>query len=718
MQQFKNQRKAQIILRPWCRDPRRVRFVQALRRAAGLVAACVVMASGLHSRTALAQNDAHAGQLTMTLAGDGSRVDAIRLNTVFDVSVSGHVARTRLRQSFRNATDQWAEAVYLFPLPDEAAVDHLTLKVGEQLIVGEIQRKQQALQTYREARDKGQKTALLEQQRSNMFTTAVANIAPGETIEIDIEFQQVLQRDGLRYRLRLPLTMTPRYIPGAPTPPVVDRLGSRWHGATDQVPDGNALGLSQAGQVAADSHRLTVNAVIDAGVPLQSVQSRYHKINVVPETDDHYRVTLAGNDDRLDHDFELEWQLPDTAAANVAAFTYQNDGASYASVQVMPPATVASLSAPPRSLTLVIDTSGSMQGVSMAQAKSAASVAVSALRDIDQFNMIEFNSTATQLFNAPVFATQDRRDAAQRWINRLTANGGTEMSQALSMALPEALEDSGFLRQVIFVTDGAVGNEDALFSMIEGRLGDARLFTVGIGSAPNGWFMRKAAESGRGSYTMISALGEVDERMQQLFERLAQPVLTDIRVDWNGAVVEQYPQTVPDLYAGQPVSLIARSDVGMSRVHVSATVWRDGTPEPWQHTLTLNRKTGNYEAVGVLWARAKIATLEEQRRRGTTSAETIDEDIATVAITHHLVSRVTSLVAVDKTPARVAEALRQQRVANLVPYGQRMQSMQAMTRTATPAALQRLLGGALIVFALLGLAFSRRQSLYAARWSA
>ncbi|MEM8546719.1 MAG: marine proteobacterial sortase target protein [Pseudomonadota bacterium] len=633
------------------------------------------------------------GQLTLRLAADGSQVDAIRLATQFDVTVSGHVARTVVTQTFRNATSEWAEAIYQLPLPDDAAVDHLTLKIGERLIMGEIQRREEALATYRAARDAGQKTALLEQQRANLFTTGIANIAPGETIAIELEYQQVVARDGARSMLRIPLTMTPRYIPGnaMASGAAPDRLGSRWSGATDQVADGHALLISQTADVPSDSHRVQLFVTIDAGLPLAFVQSRYHRIDVDVLPDQVHAVALA-NETVLDHDFELEWQPVVEQAPLAAAFAHQSGTADYLSVQVMPPAQINRY-APPRTLTLVIDTSGSMQGTSIEQARTAATFAVRNLRDVDTFNVIEFNTTTRALFPQPVPATPVNVDRATHWIGSLVANGGTEMASALKQAIAQQENAPGELSQIVFVTDGAVGNEAALFRQIEQGIGQARLFTVGIGAAPNGWFMRKAAEVGRGTATMISALHEVNERMQSMLADLGQPVLTDIEVDWGRDDVQQYPVTVPDLYAGEPIDLAVRAGTTGEplKATLRATLWRDGQPQPWQTTVQATTPI-DYPGVGVLWARARIESIDATLRQGQITQSAADDAIAAVALGHHLVSRMTSLVAVDHTPARVQEALRRQRVANLAAHGQRVQPLAHMTSTATPA-LQRLLTG-------------------------
>ena len=225
------------------------------------------------------------------------------------------------------------------------------------------------------------------------------------------------------------------------------------------------------------------------------------------------------------------------------------------------------------------------------------------------------------------------------------------MRPALSVALRGQPPET-HLRQVVFITDGSVGNEDELFTMIEKELGNARLFTVGIGSAPNSWFMRKAAEAGRGSYTFISALHEVGEKMDTLFRKLERPQGTDISVQWPGSVVvDTYPKTVPDLYFGEPVTVKVMAS-GEYRPGDTVRVSGNSVAGAWSRTLTLDASQQS-EGVAALWARARIAELMNSERRIGDTVEVRDAIVET-AMAHHLVSKYTSLVAVEKTPARPA----------------------------------------------------------------
>ncbi|MEK6216264.1 MAG: VWA domain-containing protein, partial [Boseongicola sp.] len=306
---------------------------------------------------------------------------------------------------------------------------------------------------------------------------------------------------------------------------------------------------------ASRAHKVSLQASVNAGVPLEIIASRYHPVNVA-ETSGHYAVTLAGNRVPMDHDFELLWRPVASSSPRAMVFTETLQGEPHYLLMVMPPdigeATTVRM---PREMIFIVDTSGSMHGVSIEQAKRALQRALGGLQPEDRFNVIEFNSHANPLFATSVAADVAALSSAKDFVRQLQANGGTNMRSALQHALRSAASES-HLKQIIFITDGAVGNEEGLFALIETGLGNARLFTVGRGSAPNSWFMRKAAEAGRGSFTTISSLHEVGEKMDRLFQKLEQPQVTNIAVQWpSSVVVDPYPAVVPDLYLGEPVTV-------------------------------------------------------------------------------------------------------------------------------------------------------------------
>ena len=266
------------------------------------------------------------------------------------------------------------------------------------------------------------------------------------------------------------------------------------------------------------------------------------------------------------------------------------------------------------------------------------------------------------------------------------------MLPALELALAGATESS-MTRQVVFLTDGAVGNEEGILALLDARLGDRRLFTVGIGPAPNAFFMRKAAQFGRGTFTFVGDVREVKDRMDTLFRKLEQPALTDIAVDWP-AGADVYPRVMPDLYAGEPVVVSARYDATAATGNVAIAGRRDGGV--WG-TLLPTGSTANQPGVGVLWARARIDALMDAGRRGTPEAD-VRSAVLEVALDHHLVSKFTSLVAVDVTPSKpIGTNAATGAVPGNVPEG--LTGFSQLPRTATPAGLALFVGSLCLLLA-------------------
>lgn len=614
---------------------------------------------------------------------------ATRLNTDVRMIIGGLTARMTLTQEFLNDGDQWVEGVYVFPLPEGAAVDAMRIRIGDRLIEGEIREKEAAKAEYEKARAEGRRASLVRQERANLFTTQVANIGPGETVSIEIEYLDTVRFDENTFSTRFPLTLTPRYIPGAPLP---DRQGSGWSDDTDQVPDASLI----TPPVVASSrdHRVTFEAVIDAGMALEFVASRYHPVTI-DQADGRYRVHFTAGSVAMDHDVELLWRPVPEQSPRAMLFNQTVDGEPHMLVMLMPPNDDAAVvTVPPRELIFVIDTSGSMHGVSIGQAKKSLELALDGLRPVDTFNVIQFNNVTNALYSGSVPATPANLRDARNYVSRLHADGGTEMRPALEMALAGPA-DGERLKQIIFITDGSVGNEDALFRLIEHDLGRSRLFTVGIGSAPNGWFMQKAAEAGRGAFVTISALHEVEEKMGRLFRKLERPMVTDLQVTWpDDLAPSAYPSTVPDLYAGEPVVIKAKLEREPRPGDQLVIAGRLPSGD-WGAELPL-ADARDAEGMASVWARAHIASLMDSLRRGSPEDE-VKTAVIDTALTHRIVSRYTSLVAVDKTPARSAEAtLAREQVPNLLPYGQNHSAIFGFPATATMApALRR--NGALLL---------------------
>jgi len=585
--------------------------------------------------------------------------------TEVEIDVGGLVARATVRQHFHNPGTEWVEGLYVFPLPENAAVDHLRLVVGDRLIEGLIKEKQEARRVYEKARAEGRKAGLLESERPNIFTTSIANIGPGEQVAVEIEYQQVLRYDQGAFSLRFPMVVGPRYIPG--NIQSVSLTGDGWAvDGTDRVPDAGRITPPVLRPEEGKINPVTLTVTLAAGFPLADVASAYHPVDINEDESGRTQVTLAEGAVPADRDFELVWRPTASSAPIAGLFTEPFDGDHYLLAMILPPDPAAGdvSQTPPREVIFVLDISGSMSGASIEQAKAALGLAIDRLSPRDRFNLVIFNHAASALFHTPGAADPEQRTMARQFVEALEADGGTEMAPALTLALAGDAP-SGYLRQVVFLTDGSVGNETELFDIIDDGLGDARLFTIGIGSAPNSYFMVKAAETGRGTFTHIGKAEEVNERMTALFAKLESPAMTDLAMSWPDGLTPTVSRAVlPDLYTGEPVMLSAR--VARLDGALSITGMRDGVP--WQAALDLD-DAAPAKGIATLWARDRIDALMHQDRTETDPAAIRDGVIET-ALKHHLVSKYTSLVAVDVTPSRPADApLASGKLPHNLPHG-------------------------------------------------
>lgn len=628
--------------------------------------------------------DQTSGSFLMRVRPGGEYVRSPVLSTDVRFKVSGTVARAVVLQQFRNDSPDWVEGIYVFPLPENAAVDRLTMHVGDRLIEGQIREREQARAEYEAARDRGSLASLVEQERPDIFTSSVANLGPGQTLTVEIEYQQTLRYQDGAVSLRFPTVVAPRYIPGNPQSEGKPS-GYGWAPDTDKVKDGSRITPKVLAEGEALRNPVTVRVELDAGFPVGEVRSRYHEIQVEKRSDNRYDVSLAVGPFAADRDFELVWTpLPGTQPRG-ALFRESGAGETHLLLTLFPPfGARADDRRLPREVMYVIDTSGSMEGASITQARSALRLALGQLAPEDRFNVIQFNSSTELLFPSSREASVTNLAAARRYVDRLKANGGTEMVPAMQAAL-EATPKEGYLRQVIFITDGSVGNEDQLFRLIQRKLGRARLFTVGIGSAPNGHFMTKAAQLGRGSFTYVGDVREVGEKMGELFGKLEHPVLTDISVEWPTDLhAEASPERLPDLYLGEPLVLSARVQ---GPVAGKLRVRGHSNGESWEADYDLDGANDG-KGMGVLWARRKVEALTDSLHEGA-DREAVRQQIVELALRHHIVTRHTSLVAVDVTPLRPEGAgLDAEPVpTNLPEGGSHNGYFGALPRTATPGLL-------------------------------
>ncbi|MEP6836787.1 MAG: marine proteobacterial sortase target protein, partial [Bradyrhizobium sp.] len=501
------------------------------------------------------------------------------------------------------------------------------------------------------------------------FTNSVANIGPGETVLVQIEYQEPVQQSGNEFSLRVPMVVGPRYNP-APVVQSVDFSpdGGGWGASkSDPVPDRTRISsevLNPATNAPVNPTAITVH--LQAGFALGEVKSHHHPIKTEKTDASTSIIRLAEGPVPADRDFELTWKPAAEKAPSVGLFREHVGNADYLLAFVTPPSVEQAQQKPlPREVIFVIDNSGSMGGVSIIQAKASLIYALGRLQPGDRFNVIRFDHTMDVLFPTPVPADAAHLGQATSFVGALQANGGTEMVPAMRAALSDSSGDANYVRQVVFLTDGAIGNEQQLFETISALRGRSRIFMVGIGSAPNTYLMSRAAELGRGTFTHIGSVEQVEERMRGLFAKLENPAVTNLTAKFSDSTADLTPAAIPDVYRDEPLILAAKLDKLAGSVEIKGRIG----DRPWVVTLPLaNAAEG--KGLSKLWARRKIADAEVARTTQHAKPEEADKAILALALEHQLVTRLTSLVAVDQTPSRPeGEALKVSELPINLPAG-------------------------------------------------
>jgi len=600
-------------------------------------------------------NEAESGSMIFKFPGMPS-IMQMALDTKVQMDITGNINRVTVEQSFTNPSNQWTEGVYVFPLPEDSAVDQLRMYIDDRVIEGQIHEKEEAKKIYEKAKKEGKSASLVEQQRPNIFTTSVANIAPGGTIIVAIEYQQAVLIDNNNYSIRFPMVVGDRYIPGTPIQTPTDSLGVAPN--THEVKDASKITPPSENVISYFFDQkyetylpVTIDINLMAGFEIASLRSGYHKVNTVDINQNIKHITLDESY-QADRDFELTWSASQTDEPEIALFTQQKDDNLYLLLMATPPKDeVFKVSSRPRELIFIIDSSGSMSGSSMAQAKKALIKALGRLKDTDRFNIIDFDDRFDPLFDSAMPAIETNISFAKGFIKKIKADGGTAMLAPIAYALTSRDSNSkNYLRQVVFITDGQVGNETTIFTSVQTNIKDDRFFTIGIGSAPNSYLLTKLADFGRGAFTYIGSQSEVRQKMDDLFVKLESPALTDINVSFPPEInAELALDVIYDLYAGETITAIYK----MNALPNSLAITGRTIDGDFSKNITIN-SSKNTKGLDILWARRKIDRLTDIHNNAYTSrVENLSKkDIIGLALEYHLVSRFTSLVAVDITPVR------------------------------------------------------------------
>lgn len=602
---------------------------------------------------------------------NGKEHRAPLLNSSVVMNVSGLLNRVKVTQRFVNESDDWINATYLFPLPDNAAVDHLRMVIDKQVVIGEIKEKQSAQTAYQSAKVAGKKASLIKQQRNDIFSTDVANIGPQEEVLIEIEYQQSIDYKSGVFSLYFPMTITPRYSPEIGSLDKADRQtylncltdskqNSKDKAACDSQWD-NWLVSQESAQLAQltseiikDANdpnlRVEINIYLHSPLAVKNIMSPYHNIQIEKVNEQTHHISLQNTSVLADRDFVMNWQMLQSNEAESALFVEDKGEDKYASLMVLPPdEQYRESSRINKEVTFVIDVSGSMSGSSIKQAKSALSFAIDQLADNDTFNILAFSDN-TEFFASNSLPVDERsKTMAKVFIENLEASGGTNMESALQASLlgkRTIFEDKQQgLKQVVFITDASISNEEQLLTQIDEQLGDSRLFMVGIGSAPNHYFMKSSAKLGKGTYTNIGDIKEVHRKMSALFTQLSTPVLRDVKLNWaDGSQPVYWPSWIGDLYQGEPLQVSFKIPKGKTVLHVSGIRFIDNEAVSWSQDINLtdNQPT---KGIAILWAKARIDSVDMNRELSGFEKKQI---VTKLGLDFHIITKHTSLVAVQQ----------------------------------------------------------------------
>jgi Ca-activated chloride channel family protein len=625
-------------------DMKRYIFACATLAALGMASLFPTMRSEARPRGDTGVAEATAGTL-VSLDDQGAPQGLCPLkHTDVEATISGFLARVTVTQEFENPFEDRIEAVYTFPLPQNAAVDDMTMLIGDRTVKGKIKRREEARKIYEDARNRGQAAALLDQERPNIFTQAVANIQPGETVKIVISYVEHLKYDEGAYEFVFPMVVGPRYIPGNAT----GKQGGGWAPDTDQVPDASRITPPVTPKGTRAGHDISVKVSVNAGVPIDGFVSKTHEITLDRPAKSRAVATLKKQAVLPNKDFILRYKV---AGAKIedAILTHQAEKSGFFSMILQPPERFTVEDVTPKELVFVVDTSGSMSGFPMDKAKETMKLAIDGLYPRDTFNLITFAGQTKVLFPKPVPATPANIRAAQEFLASRRGGGGTEMMTAIRTALDPS-DSQEHVRIVSFMTDGYVGNDMAIIDEIQ-KHPNARIFSFGIGSSVNRFLLEKMARFGRGEAEFVGLQDDGSAAARRFHERIRNPLLTDIAVDFGGLpVADVYPKQIPDLFSAKPVVLTGRY-TGEGRGSIRLTGKMSGRAFERTVPVSFSRSATEHDVLATMWARTRIADLTSQDyagvQNGNPRAE-IKEQITQLGLDYRLMTQFTSFVAVEE----------------------------------------------------------------------
>ncbi|MBZ5626499.1 MAG: VIT and VWA domain-containing protein [Acidobacteriia bacterium] len=592
-------------------------------------------------------------------------------HTDVKAKISGPLARVTVTQEFENPFAEKIEAVYAFPLPPDSAVDDMTMLVGDRTIRGLIKPREEARKIYDDARRAGHVAGLLDQERPNIFTQAVANIMPGAKVKIAISYVETMPYEAGSYEFNFPMVVAPRYMPGRPT----GKQGGGWAPDTSKVPDASRISPNVTPEGTRAGHDISVEVKIEAGVPIDALESKTHDVSVERPGADRATVRLRDQATIPNKDFILKYAVAGKRVED-AVLTHKAGKDGFFTLMIQPPERVTSEEVTPKELVFVLDTSGSMSGFPIEKAKETMRLALDGLNPRDTFNLITFSGDTRILFPQPVAATPENIRTARQFLDSRNGSGGTEMMKAIRAALAPS-DDQNHVRVVCFMTDGEVGNDLDIIAEVQ-KHANARVFAFGIGSSVNHFLLDNIARYGRGEVEYVGLKDDGSAAARRFHERVRNPLLTDISIDWGGlAVTDLLPARIPDLFAAKPVVISGRYAApanGTIRLK-GKMAGRDFTREI---RVSLPASQPENDVLATLWARRRVADLMSQDfgglQRGSTR-EDLKAQITKLGLDFRLMTPFTSFVAVEEKIVTEGGAPRRVEVPVEMPEGMSYQGV-------------------------------------------
>lgn len=619
------------------------RTIEGIRVTGNQITTCDFGEPAFGSGSQNSMNGAQSGRILVSRE-DLTVTDLPLEHTSASISVSGNVQNAVVQQVYSNPFEEPIEAVYVFPLPNNGAVNEMMIYIGDQMIMGHVYESETASELYNEALDEGRTAGLLVEERPNLFTQSIGNILPGDSITVEIHYVAPLDEFEDEFEIVFPTVVGPKYIPGSPT-----SEGERgWSYPTEQVPDADRINPSVYPEGMRSGYDIDIEVDINAGIPIEEIYSVNHEIDTI-EDGNAITISLAEEEVIPNRDFVLRFSLS-TPDRESGLLSTNGENGGHLMLIIKPEVDLSNDSPTPREYIFVVDCSGSMSGQPIAVAKETMRNFIRDMNTEDTFQIIKFSNQASSFSETPIEASRRNVNLGLAYVELMQGSGGTEMLNGVRAALGYP-EDPDRDRFVIFLTDGEIGNEAAVLEEVRSiRGGRTLLWSVGIGSSPNRYLLDGLAEEGHGESFYVGLQEDPSTFATRIHGQVTGEYINNISIDWDDLpVTDVFPEELPLLFPGEPLFLVGKyTGGGSGTITVSGNVGEDS----WTESLSVHlpyHEDGN-EAISTIWAREKIHQLDRYLfdAQDSESEQTLIEQITETALSYQLISDYTSFVAISE----------------------------------------------------------------------